>query len=419
MPENTKVEYSATKNKTALKNILLTTGLLLFCFKSFGQDAKEILKQSYDKCQTVQNGSYQMTSFMKYMSDTDTSKSSFNCSFKKLKVDSLYSSAFHYTTMWSDSTTFEVLYTGDDFVTATSMDSTATIMSKSVWAEEINSFAHNYKFYSPLTNKESAPLPHGDDFTDNQHVFKFIGEENLNGVLCFHIQVNEIPENDSTEAMKTLRQEYHYWIKKEDMIPIQYSIGFDLVMANDTMYQYEKIVLNKYEINNLKDENILTLNSLPTHYKMKDYVPYKSPDLLKKNTIAPNWELLSLTDEKISLESLQGQLVLIDFFYKACYPCMQALHLLQALSEKYKSKGLRVIGIDPYDNKDDDIASFLSKRGVTYTVLLGGKDVAEDYHVSGYPTMYLIDKTGKIIFIQEGYGKEVDDVLDEIIKKNL
>jgi len=98
---------------------------------------------------------------------------------------------------------------------------------------------------------------------------------------------------------------------------------------------------------------------------------------------------------------------------------MQALPALQALSEKYKDKGLRVIGIDPFDTKEDDMGTFLSKRGITYTVLMDGKDVASSYHVSGYPTMYLVDKTGKIIFVQEGYGKDVDKTLDEIIEKNL
>ncbi len=172
-------------------------------------------------------------------------------------------------------------------------------------------------------------------------------------------------------------------------------------------------------INNLKDENILTLNSIPAYYTIKDLVPYKSPDLLTKDTIAPNWELLSLTDEKINLKDLKGQLVLIDFFYKSCYPCMKALPALQALNEKYKDKGLRIIGIDPYDKKEDDIASFLSKHGVTYMVLLGGEDVANDYHVSAYPTIYLIDKNGKVIFTQVGYAKGVEKTLDEIIKKNL
>ncbi len=408
-----------TKNHQTMIKILLITGLLSVSLSSFGQDPKDILKKSYDKCQSVQNGYYEMTHYKKFMSGKDTTKSSFNCYFKKLEDDTLYSYAFHYKSFLNGEHTGDVLYTGNDFVTASVKDSAATIMSRALWAKEIKSYRNNYKFYSPLTNKKSSPLPNDSDFIDNSQIFKFIGEENLNNVPCYHIQVNEITENDSTEAMKTLRVEYHYWISKADSIPIQYSAAYDMMMNNDTMYQYDKYFLNKYEINNLKDENILTLNSIPTFYKTKDFVPYKSPALLGIDSIAPNWELLSLTDEKIDLNKLKGQLVLIDFFYKSCYPCMLALPGLQALHEKYKDRGLRIIGIDPYDKKEDDIATFLSKRGVTYTVLLGGKDAAKDYHVSSYPTIYLIDKTGKIIFTQVGYGKDSEASLEEIIRKNL
>jgi thiol-disulfide isomerase/thioredoxin len=402
-----------------MKFKIFITGMLAVSLSSFGQDAKDILKKTYDKCQSIQNGYYEMSRYMKFMSGKDTSKSSFNCYFKKLKDDSLYSSAFHYKQFWEDEYTSDVLYTGNDFVTTYSKDSTGRIMSKEKWAKEIKSYSHNYTLYSPITNRQSKPLPHDSDFIDNSHIFKFIGEENLINVPCYHIQVNEVPENESTGPMEALRIEFHYWITKSDYVPIQFSTAYDMVMNNDTMYQYERDVLNKYEINNLKDENILTLNSIPAYYKMKDFVPYNGPALLPKDTIAPNWELLSLTDEKISLNDLKGQLVLIDFFYMSCYPCMKALPALKSLNEKYKDKGLRIIGIDPYDKKEDDITTFLSKRGVTYTVLLGGKDAAKDYHVSGYPTMYLIDKTGKIIFIQQGYGETVEKILDDIIAKNL
>jgi thiol-disulfide isomerase/thioredoxin len=247
-----------------------------------------------------------------------------------------------------------------------------------------------------------------------------LGEEKINGSSCHHIQVNRKPENDSLEPMKELRIEFQYWIKKKDLIPLQYSITMDLALDGDTMCQHEKYVLHKYDINNLKDQSYLTLNSIPKGYKVKDYEPYERPELLDSATIAPNWELLSLKDEKVSLSSLKGQLVLIDFFYKSCYPCMLAIPGLQALHEKYQDKGLRVIGIDPYDTKEeDDIEAFLAKRGVTYTILIGGKDAAKEYHVSAYPTLYLVDETGNIIHIQEGYSKEAEEELEEIIKKHL
>ncbi|MDP1727612.1 MAG: TlpA disulfide reductase family protein [Bacteroidota bacterium] len=403
-----------------MKRNLLISVLVLFALVSTAQDAKVILQKSYDKCQSVQNGYYEMTKYMKFMSNIkDTFETSFNCYFKKLKDDSIYSSAFHYKAFYKGEYTNDVMYTGDDFVRIMPKDSSAMIMAKSQWAKEIESYKHNYTFYVPLTNQKSSVLKHDSDFVDTNQIFRYIGEEKVNGFSSYHIRVNINPENDSTEMMKNLRIEFNYWINKDDFIPVQYTIEYDILMNNDSMYQYEKYVLHKYEINNLKDEKILTLKSIPDFYKTKDYVPYKSPDPLPKDTIAPGWELFSLTDEKISLNDLKGQLVLIDFFYKSCYPCMQALPALQALHDKYKSKGLRVIGIDPYDKKESGIAAFLGKRGVTYTVLLGGKDAAKDYRVSGYPTMYLIDRKGKIIFIQVGYGKGVEDTLEEIIKKNL
>jgi peroxiredoxin len=402
-----------------MKSKLLCSVLVLFCFTISAQDVKTILQKSYDQCQSVRNGYYEMSRYWKSMTKKDTIKSSFTCYFKKLENDTLFPAAFHYTSYWKDQYAGEVLYTGEDFVTTYAKDSTGRIMSKAKWASEINSITHNYKFYTPLTTGNSTPMQHDSTFIDQKHTFHWLGEENINGISCYHIQVFKQPENDSTEMAQVLKIEFQYWINEEDFIPIQYSTSIDILMNNDTMYQYEKVLLNKYEVNHLTDEEILTLHSIPDYYQMKDYAPWKSPPLLPVDTIAPDWELPSLNGEKIKLNSLRGQLVLIDFFYKSCYPCMQALPALQSISEKYKDKGLQVIGIDPFDTKEDDMGTFLSKRGITYTILMEGKDVATQYRVSGYPTMYLVDKSGKIIYVQEGYGKDVDETLSEVIEKNL
>jgi thiol-disulfide isomerase/thioredoxin len=361
-----------------MKKNLIFICLMLASLAASAQDAKAILKKSFERCQSVQNGYYEMDEYMKFMSGMDTSKTSFNCYFKKLDNDSIYGSSFHYQEFRKGEYVGDVLYTGDDFVTAYIKDSIATIQSKTLWAEDMKSAAHDYTFYSPLTEKESYPLPMDSAYTHDRYTFKFAGEETVGKFLCYHIQVNLKPQNDSEGMMKILKIEQHFWVNKADYIPVQFSNTFEAAVNKDTMYQYQLNVLTKYEINNLKDENILTLNSIPAYFKVKDYVPFTTAEPLK-DTLAPNWELPSLNNEKISLNSLQGQVVLVDFFYKACYPCMQALPALQALHEKYKDKGLKVIGIDPYDKKADDLTSFLSKRSVTYTVLLGDKNVETDY----------------------------------------
>jgi hypothetical protein len=50
---------------------------------------------------------------------------------------------------------------------------------------------------------------------------------------------------------------------------------------------------------------------------------------------------------------------------------------------------------------------------------LEGKVVATTYRVSAYPTMYLDDKDGKIIFVQKGYGKSVEKKLRKLIRSQL
>ena len=110
---------------------------------------------------------------------------------------------------------------------------------------------------------------------------------------------------------------------------------------------------------------------------------------------------------------------MLDFFYKGCGPCMLSLPALEKLHEKYKDKGFALIGIDTYDKKGDGIEEFLIKRGVTYPILLGGHDVSKEYHVYAAPTMFFIDKDGKIITTQVGYGEKLDDELEKIILEHL
>lgn len=403
---------------------LLTIGLLLpFIFNSCSQgpNPKEILKKSFEKCQSIENGYYEMEHYMKPLSDKDTSLKVYKCYFKKLENDSIFSSAFHYQIFYENEYLSDILYTGNEFVNYSKNDSTGTIMSKKLQGKEIKSRSRQYTFYSPLVNKESYPLPKDSAFLEERNTFEYMGEETINGIPCYQIRMSTIPENDSTAMLKALQIETNYWISKQDYLPIQYTIAYDLVINNDTMHQFGKHILTKHELNNLKDETQLKLSSIPPYINLKDYEPQKRPKLLPKGAIAPNWSLTSLNGKTVELSDYKGKLVLIDFFYKSCYPCMLALPALQELHEKYKDQGLEVIGIDPYDTKEeDDIDKFLAKRGISYTVLLDGKkDVAKDYRVSGYPTMYLIDKSGKIILSQVGYRKGFETELEEVIKENL
>ncbi len=404
-------------NTMKTKTLLIPLLLSLFTPELFSQDAREIMKKAYEKCQSVRDGYYEMTVYNKYMTRDDTTRSAFNCHFSKLDQDTLYHAAFHYQFFQNGEHHADLLYTGEDFVSTNARDSTGKIMSKAKWAGEIAKFSHNQTFFTPLTHRESQPLPSGADFSDERLTFKYLGEVNVNNMPCHHIQIDQIPKANSG-MIKVTGIRYEYWVSKTDFVPVQFSEALDLVLNKQAMHQYDRFLLTRYELNNLNDKTVLTLNSLPSWYRVMDYVPYEAPDPLPADTLAPSWHLRSLDGERISLPKLRGNLVLIDFFYKGCFPCIQALPALQRLHETYGKKGLTVIGIDPFDQRDD-VADFLAKRGVTYPILLDDSGVSKAYRVSAYPTVYLIGRDGKILYMQVGYGEKTEERLRAIITQSL
>lgn len=378
-----------------------------------GQTPNEILKKSLKKVESIKQGYYEMSHSMKYMTKKDTTSNLFKCYFQKLDNDSIYSSKFHYKKYKGKKLLSDILYNGNEFISAYTNDSTATIMDKEKWATDIKDFKHNYIFFKPFIDKKGEPLP--NDSIISLNVYKLVNDKAFIGKTpAYHLRLVKHPKEGIT-----LKIEKNFWISKDNFIPLQYSIAYKTVINNDTMYQYERNTLLKYKINSLNTQNHFTKKSIPKLYTLKEYVPYKSPKLLPQGTQAPNWSLKSLKGKKISLYDLKGNIVLIDFFYKSCYPCLLAMPALQNIYEKYKNEKIKIIGIDPFDKKPEKLSKFLSKQGISYTVLLGNKELANEYKVSGYPTVYIIDKKGNILFSMSGYGEKIEKIYSKIINDNL
>lgn len=403
----------------------LVTSLIIIslCYASYkvcGQDAEIILNNSFTKCQSVQNGWYEMTKYMKFMSNKDTNIYSLKCYFKKSISDSIYSFKFHNQKSFNGEYIGDAIYTGDDFVLTNSKDCTAVIRTKSRYAKDLKLGKHNHMFFEPLTSKMSYPFISDSGRVSSFSLIKYAGEEVIGKTPCYHITVNINPKslNKNQPDFSTVKMEYQYWISKNDSIPLQYTIISENVIYSDTLKQFEKLVLTNYELNSLFDDSMLTLTSIPSRYKIKTFEPNKKSILLPLGSEAPDWRLNSITGETVRLQGLRGKIVLLDFFYKSCYPCMLSIPKLVKLYEKYKEQGLVVIGVDPVD-KVEDLVEILTKKKVTYPILLGAKGLAQDYHVSAYPTVYLIDKTGKVFYHMVGYGPEMDTIMENYILEAL
>ena len=101
----------------------------------------------------------------------------------------------------------------------------------------------------------------------------------------------------------------------------------------------------------------------------------------------------------ISLSSLRGKVVLLDFWATWCGPCRQTMPKLQKLHEAYASQGLVVIGLN-IEGRSQAVDSYIRSNGYTFQFLFDSGNwrskSARLYRVHSIPISFLIDKAGRI-----------------------
>lgn len=118
--------------------------------------------------------------------------------------------------------------------------------------------------------------------------------------------------------------------------------------------------------------------------------------------MAPDFLLSDLSGKRMTLSDNRGQVVVLDFWATWCPPCRMTIPLLIELQEKYRKKGLVIIGIsldDPRRFTDEYLRAFKNKFRINYPILRYNNQVVKDYFGKGnpaLPTMFVIDRSGKI-----------------------
>jgi len=130
-------------------------------------------------------------------------------------------------------------------------------------------------------------------------------------------------------------------------------------------------------------------------------------------TDAPLWTLTDRDGNEVSLESMRGSVVVLDFWATWCGPCVTVMPEIQSLFESYPHDQVHVYGVNTWESGDP--ASFMDESGFTYGLLLEGDEVAAEYKVTGIPTMYIIDQEGRIAFVEVGANPEIGEMLTSAV----
>ena len=153
----------------------------------------------------------------------------------------------------------------------------------------------------------------------------------------------------------------------------------------------------------------------PADYEDIELAP--RPALLTAGTTAPDWQLSMPDGGRVSLASLRGSVVVMDFWATWCVPCKIAMPEVQKVHEHFRDQPVKVFGVNCMEGAGGDPAKYMRSQKFTYSLLLDGDGVADAYNVSGIPTFYVVDQQGRIAFSSVGAGSE--EGLTVIIEKLL
>ncbi|MCG8407288.1 MAG: TlpA family protein disulfide reductase [Phycisphaerales bacterium] len=141
----------------------------------------------------------------------------------------------------------------------------------------------------------------------------------------------------------------------------------------------------------------------------------KQSYLLPVGHKAPDWELKTPDGRTVSLRSLRGQVVVMDFWATWCEPCKKAMPDVQKLHEKFKGRPVKILGVNCWE-RDGDPVKCMKSMNLDYTLLLNANRVAEAYNVPGIPTFYVIDPSGRIAYATSGIVPERSQELSRMIE---
>ena len=146
----------------------------------------------------------------------------------------------------------------------------------------------------------------------------------------------------------------------------------------------------------------------PPSFAVSSFTARRSSDVHFAPTPAPDFTLENLADKPVSLSSLRGRVVLLNFWASWCGPCRAEMPTLEKLHREMAQEGLSIVSIDSTDTRDV-AARFIAQHNYTFTVLLDNRmEAAMLYNARAIPMLVLIDQEGNVQVYAAGLHSEGD-----------
>ncbi len=209
---------------------------------------------------------------------------------------------------------------------------------------------------------------------------------------------------------------YEIWIDKKTSLP--YKIKRD--MPHDiTIRTIDNLQVNEEEVDNFAVTNFFSQNyTLRGRGEGNPNINFSKADLLDE--AAPEWSLLSTTNQLVSLSDIESNVTLLMFTSVSCGPCKIAIPHVNELSSTYDKRDLEVVAVECGTQSMNALNRYRENNNIQYTLLQSNDEVYESYGILGFPIFFVLDKDHIVRKIINGYNQntfvdEITTTINEIL----
>ena len=239
----------------------------------------------------------------------------------------------------------------------------------------------NTIFMNMAGNNVALEMP----YIDSVEVHYLNQQKNIAGYACQKARVSYKGKEDIAYLTKEISAPYTVLGK----LP-----GFVLEYTSNTPIGQLVYIATKVSAAELGDELFIA----PEGYKKM--TPQEFGELMsqaqtfQKSDDAIPFSKKDRTGNLVELSSLKGNVVVLNFWFVACKPCVDELPLLNGLVDKFLDEPVKFIAIT-FDDQAT-VEKFLKKHQFSYQIVPSASDVIQSYGINIFPTQIVIDKNGKI-----------------------
>lgn len=193
-------------------------------------------------------------------------------------------------------------------------------------------------------------------------------------------------------------------LRKEDHLPVFYS-QYDQIPRKNTMdHHYHAVQFRNFSLKQRFPSHQFSIEKVPSYYDW-DWIKNRVR-VLPSQSPAPDWKLPLVHGDSLSLSSLNGKYVLLDFWFIGCGACVQSIPTLNALMAKYDPSRFEVIGVNCYSKDHEAIQKYCTNSEMKFRNVWMGDLITDAYKINAAPIFYLIDPEGKIVYSLIGHDEE-------------